>query len=157
MLGRNRYPLLTGDADRAAADANLNKIGPRVGQVAKAFPVDDIAGSDQNPIAILPADPLQRVVLPFAETVRRVDAQNIRTGGQQSRHAFLVITGVDSGTNDKPFIAIKQFHGVLFVFIVILAENQGDQLPVLIDDGQLIDFIIPDDIIGFVSVMPSRA
>ena len=51
-------------------------------------------------------------------------------------------------------MAVQQLVGILLVFVVILAEDHGDKIVVLVDDGQLIDLVIPDDIIRFFKGCP---
>ena len=45
--------LFAGDADRTAADADLDEIRAGFDQIAEAFGVDDIAGADQDLVAVI--------------------------------------------------------------------------------------------------------
>ena len=92
---------------------------------------------------------MQGVGLPFGEAVRRVDAEDIRAGLDQGGHAVLIVAGVDAGADDQAFVAVEQLGGVLLVLIVVFAENHADQAAVLVDDRQLVDLVVPDDVVGF--------
>ena len=60
---------LAGDADGAAADADLDEVGTAVGQKAEALGVDDVTGADLDVLAVVGADPLDGALLPLAEAL----------------------------------------------------------------------------------------
>ena len=47
---------LTGDADRSAADTNLNKVSTCLCKEEEAIPIDNISGTDLNAVAVLFTD-----------------------------------------------------------------------------------------------------
>ena len=69
-----------GDADRTAANADLHKICTSFCEKTEAVAVNHVAGAYFYAIAVFFADPGDGAALPLSETLRRVDAQNIRTG-----------------------------------------------------------------------------
>ena len=140
--------LFTGDADRTAADTDFDKIGTRLDQVAKAFFVDDIAGAYFD-LRIVLLDPLQGLSLVFGESVRRVDDQDIGACLDQGWNAFGIVAGIDAGADHQAFLAIEQFIRVFLVVVVVLAENHADHAPILREDRQLVDLVVPDDVVGF--------
>src|SRR5699024_4852995 len=71
--------LLTGDADGAAADTDLDEVCTGFCQEAESFRIDDVSGTDLDTVAITIADPLQRDGLPLAEAFAGIDAQYVRT------------------------------------------------------------------------------
>src|SRR5699024_169714 len=68
--------LLTGDADRAAADADLDKVRARVSEEAEALAVNHVARADPDAVAVVLANPRKRAALPLGKALGRVDAQH---------------------------------------------------------------------------------
>ena len=98
---------LAGDADGTAADTDLDEVGTAVGQEAEALGVDDVTGADLDVLAVVGADPLDGALLPLAEALGRVDAQDVGTGLDEQRHALGIVAGVDAGTDHVALIAIE--------------------------------------------------
>ena len=113
---------LAGDADGAAADADLDKVSAAVCQEPEAFRVNHIAGAYFHFVAVVIANPFQRNLLPFGKAFGRVDAQYVRSGFHQSRYPFRVIPGVDAGANHVAFLIVQQFQRIFFMGYVVLAE-----------------------------------
>ena len=99
-------------------------------------------------VAITIADPLQRDGLPLAEAFAGIDAQHVRTGLDQRRHTLFIVAGVDTGTDDIALIPVQQFIGMFLMGIVIFTEDECLQALFLIDDRQLIQLVLPDQIVG---------
>ena len=139
---------LTGDADGAAADTDLDEVGTAVGQEAEALGVDDVTGTDLDVLAVVGADPLDGALLPLAEALGRVDAQNIGAGLDEQRHALGIVAGVDASADHIALIAVEQLVGVGLVAVVVLAEDDAHEVIVVVDDGQGVELVIPDDVVG---------
>ena len=60
---------LASDAYRAAADSDLDEIGPRVREEAETFAINDIARADFDAFAILLADERDGAALPLGEAL----------------------------------------------------------------------------------------
>ena len=92
--------LLTCDADGTAADTDLDEVCAAVSEELEAFCVNNIAGTDDG-IRIVLFAPLECSFLPYGETVGGVKAENVSTCFQECRDTFLIISCIDSGTNDE--------------------------------------------------------
>ncbi len=62
--------LLARDADGAAADADLDEVGARVGQEAEALGVHHVARAHLHGVAVMLANPFQRELLPVGVAFR---------------------------------------------------------------------------------------
>ena len=93
-------------------------------------------------------DPFQRDCLPFAESLAGIDAQHICAGFYQRRHTLSIIARVDACADDIALILVQQFVGMLFVGIIVLAEDERLQPSFFIHDRQLIQLMLPDQIVG---------
>ena len=139
---------LTGDADGTAADADLYEVGSGIGQKAEALAVHHVAGANLHGIAVLGADPLQAVLLPIGIALGGVHYQHVHTGLHQCGDTLLVVTGVDARAHHIALLAVQQLQGVALVGIIILAEHKAHQMAVLGNNGQGVELVIPDDVIG---------
>ena len=139
---------LAGDADGTAADTDLDEVGTAVGQEAEALGVDDVTGTDLDVLAVVGADPLDGALLPLAEALGGVDAQDVGTGLDEQRHALGIVAGVDTGANHVALVVIEQLVGVGLVAVVVLAEDDAHEVIVVVDDGQGVELIVPDDVVS---------
>ncbi len=55
------------------------------------------------------------------------------------------------------FLSIQKFQRILLMGRIILAEDHVHQIAVLVDDGQRIDLMVPDDIVGLLQGNVIRA
>ena len=140
---------LARDADGAAADADLHEVRAAVGQEAEAVRVHDVAGADLNAVAVALADPLERALLPLGVALGRVDHEHVHTGLDQRGHALGIVAGVDAGADEVALLAVKQFVRLLLVEVIVLAEHERTQAALVIDDGQGVELVLPDDVVGF--------
>ena len=101
--------LLTGDADRAAADADLNKVCACFCQEEEAFAVYYVTCADLNGVAVFCTDEVDGAFLPLGEALRGVDAQYVCTGFYQSRYTLFIVAGVDTGTDYIAFVCSSSF------------------------------------------------
>ena len=139
---------LAGNADGTAADTDLDEVGTAVGQKAEALGVDNVTGTDLDVLAVVGANPLDGALLPLAEALGRVDAQDVGTGLDEQRHALGIVAGVDAGADHVALIAVEQLVGVGLVAVVVLAEDDAHQVIVVVDDGQGVELVVPDDVVG---------
>ena len=139
---------LTGNADGTAADTDLDEVGTAVCQEAEALGVDDVTGTDLDVLAVVGANPLDSALLPLAEALGGVDAQNVGAGLDEQRHALGIVAGVDTGADHVALVVIEQLVGVGLVTVVVLAEHNAHEVIVIVDDGQGVEFVVPDDVIG---------
>ena len=139
---------LTGNADGTAADTDLDEVGTAVGQEAETLGVDNVTGTDLDVLAVVGADPLDSALLPLAEALGGVDAQNVGTGLDEQRHALGIVAGVDTGADHVALVVIEQLVGVSLMAVVVLAEHNAHEVIVIVDDGQGVELIVPDDVVG---------
>ena len=139
---------LTGDADGTAADADLHEVGSGISQEAEALAVHHVAGAHLHGIAVLGADPLQAVLLPVGIALRGVHYQHVHTGLHQGGDPLLIVTGVDARAHHIALLAVQQLQGIALVRIIVLAEHEAHQMTVLGNNGQGVELVIPDDVIG---------
>ena len=81
--------------------------------------------------------------------LRRVNAQYVSTGFEQCRDPLLIVTGVDSRANNIAFVIVQQFIGVLLMALIVLAEDKTAQTPVLRENGERVELMLPDNVVGF--------
>jgi len=93
-------------------------------------------------------DPLQGLCLVFGKTVRGIDNQDICTGLDQRWNTFCVVAGIDAGPDHQTLLLVQQLVGVFFVIIVVLTEYHADQAAICGEDRQLVDLVIPNNVIG---------
>ena len=136
------------DADGAAADADLDEVRAALGEEAEARSVHDVARADLHAVAVLFADPGEGEALPVGVALGGVDAQHVRAGLQQGGHALFIVAGVDAGADHVALVRVEQLVGILLVALVVLAEDEIAELARFVDDGQGIELVIPDDIVG---------
>ncbi len=141
--------LFAGDADRAAADADFDKIRARFCQETEAVTVHDIARADLDLVAIVRANPIDGAALPFGEALGGVDAECVRPRLNQRRDTLGIVAGVDARADDITFVLVEQLQGIFLVGIVVLAEYHIDKMLVFIDQREGIQLVVPDDVVCF--------
>ena len=94
-------------------------------------------------------NPCDGAGLPLGETFRRVDAQNVCASLDQSRNALCEIARVDASTNDVTLVSIEQFVRVGLVLLVVLAEYHVHKVVVVVNDGQRVQLVVPNNVVGF--------
>ena len=140
---------LTGDADGAAADAHLYKVCTGFCQEAEAVPVNHVAGANLHLVAVSGAYPVDGLFLPAGVALGGVDDEHIRTGFQQSGNALGIVPGVDACAHQIPLLLVQQLQGVALVGGIVLAEDKVQQVVIFVYDGEAIQLVFPDNIVGF--------
>ena len=140
---------LSRDADGAAADAHLDKVRPGLRQEPEAVPVHHVARADLHGVAVGLADPLDGLLLPAGVALGGVDDQHVHTGLQQSGDPLFIVPGVDARAYQVALLVVQQLQGVGLVGGVVLAEDEVQQMVLLVHNGQGIELVFPDDVVGF--------
>ena len=140
--------LLTGDADRAAADADLDKVRSRFGQEEEALAVNHVACADLDGVTVFGADEVEGSLLPLAEALGGVDAQHVGAGLDKQRHALGVVARVDARTHLVGLVRVQHLVGVRLMGIVVLAEHQIHQVVLVVHHRQRVQLVVPDDVVG---------
>src|SRR5699024_6314280 len=141
--------LLTGDADRAAADTDLDEVRASLCQEAEALAVNDVACANLYGVAVVLANPCDAARLPLREAFRGVDAQYVSASLDQCRYTLSVVTGVDARANDVALVLVEQLERIFLMRIIVLAEYHVYQMLILIYQRQGVELMIPDDIVCF--------
>ena len=143
------------DMERAAADfeaasrerAALDQELARIRQETEPLSIDDIACADLHILAKLLVDVLQRLFLPFRIAFRRINAQDVGARLKKSRHAFDIVARIDARADNIALALVNQLKLVLLVVRIVLAEDHVAQPLVLVDQGQHIELVLPDQIV----------
>ncbi len=139
---------LAGDADRPASDAHLHKVGAGIGQEAESVTVHDVARAHLYRIAVLAADPVERIRLPLRKPFGRVDAQNIGAGTDQFRNTLLVIARIDARAHDVALLLVQKLHRIRLVRVVVLAKHEILKPPAVVENRQRVELVVPQDVVG---------
>ena len=139
---------LPGDADGAAADADLHKVGAALGQEAEARRVHHVARADLHRVAVVLPHPGENEALPVGKALGGVDAEDVRPRLQQGGDARFIVPGVDARAHDVALVGVQQLQGVLLVALVVLAEDEVAEPAGPVDDGKGVQLVLPDDVVG---------
>lgn len=120
---------LTGNADRAAADADLDKICAGLGKEQEAVTVNDIACADLDAVSVALSYKVDSLFLPAGVALGGVDAQNICASLDECGDTGLVITAVDACADYVALLAVEYLVGVCLMLGVVLAETKYMSLP----------------------------
>ena len=93
-------------------------------------------------------DPLQGAALPLGVALGGVDDQHIHTGLHQSGHPLSIVPGVDAGAHHIALVGIQQLVDVLFMAVIVLAEHDVFQPALAVHQGQGVDLVVPNDVVG---------
>ena len=140
---------LPGDADGAAADAHLHEVRPGLGQEEEPVPIHHVAGTDLDRITVGFPHPADGLFLPAGIALGGVDTQHVRSGGQQGGDPLLIVSAINACTHQVPLLAVQQLQRILLVAGVVLAEHEVHQLALCVHNGQGIQLMGPDDVVGF--------
>ena len=75
--------------------------------------------------------------------------QHVRTGLQQGGNAGGIVTGVDARAYQIALLVVQQLQRIVLVGGVVLAEHEIQQVVILVHDGQAVELVLPDDVVGF--------
>ena len=139
---------LARNADGTAADADLDKVCPRICEETEALTVHDVARANLDRITELLADVLDRHALPLGEPLRGVDAENIDARVDERRNAFRIVACIDACTDDVALVVVGQLQLIFLVVRVVLAEHHIAQALILVDERQHVELVLPDEIVG---------
>ncbi len=139
---------LAGDADGTAADADLHKVGARVGEEAEALGVNHVARADLHVVAVVLAHPFDGHLLPVGIALGAIDAQHVGAGLDKRRHTLGVVAGVDARAHHVALVGVQKLVGIGLVGVVVLAEHERHQMVLGVHDGQRVQLVIPDDVVG---------
>ena len=139
---------LAGDADGTAADADLDKVRAGLSQEPEAVLIDHVARADLDGVAVVLPYPCNGLGLPAGVALGGIDHQHVHTGLQQRGNTGRIVPGIDAGAHQIAFFAVQQFLRILLVGGVVLAEHEVHQVVIFIDDGQAVQLVVPDDVVG---------
>lgn len=140
---------LLGDADRARAHTNTETVGTSSDQASSLLPDNNVSGNDLE-IGEGGLDPLDHVDLEGGVTLGRVQDNNIQTSSDQESETIAVIgAGSDGGTAEKLLgLGGLGGQGVVLVLEQVGAGQEGAELAVGVDDGQLALLGLAQDLVS---------
>ena len=149
---RRRLPatdalLLARNADRAAADADLNEIGARLRQKSETVSVDHIACANLDVVAEVLMNVFESDLLPLAEALGRIDAENVGARLEQCGNSLGVIASVDARAHYVTFLLVDELERIGLVVGVILSKNHVTEPLFLIDEREHIELVLPNKIV----------
>ena len=151
---RRRLPsadalLFAGYTDRTAADTDLDKVGSRFGKEAEPVAVNNVARSDLHAVAVVSADEIKRLLLPAGVTLGSVNAQHVNPRIYKRRNALGIVACVDSGSDHKAFLTVKQLLRIFLMLGIVLAEHKIAKPVLAVHYRQRVELVVPDYIVCF--------
>ena len=73
---------------------------------------------------------------------------NVRAGLHERRHALGIVAGVDARTHHVALVRVQHLVGVGLVRVVVLAKHERHQAVVRVHDGQGVQLVVPDYVVG---------
>lgn len=148
-LGTTAGHDLLGDADRARAHTNTETIGTGSDQASSLLPDNNVSGNDLE-IGEGGLDPLDHVDLEGRVTLGRIQDNNVQTSSDQESETIAVIgTGSDGGTAEQLLrLGGLGGQGVVLVLEQVRAGQEGAELALGVDDGELALLRLAQDLVG---------
>ena len=140
---------LTSDSDRTATDTYLDEVCTCISEETEAVAVNNVTCADLYGVAVVFAYPLDGALLPYGVAFGGVNANHVTACCQQSGTTFCVVAGVDTCAYHIALLIVQHFVGVFLVACVVLAEYEVHQVAVSVHDGQGVELVIPDNVVGF--------
>ena len=128
--------LFTGNADRAAADADLDEVCSAICEEAEAFLINNVTCADLYAVAVVCTDPVDSQLLPLGVALGAVDTQNIRTCVNESRNTLCVISCVDTCAYYITLLAVKKLVLVFLMLLIVLSEYEVHKNAVIVNYGE---------------------
>ena len=91
---------------------------------------------------------MQGNALPLGEALRGINAQHIRPCLQEGWHPLRIVPGIDARPHDIALAGVQQLKLVFLVVRIVLAEDHVAQALLLINQGQHVQLMLPDHVIG---------
>ena len=139
---------LSGDADGAAADADLYEVRACLCEEEEAVSVDHVACADLYGVAVFLTDKCEGLLLPYGVALGGIYAEHVCACINESGNASLIVESVDTCADNVALVGVKQLLGILLMLRIILPEYKIEQLAVLVDDGQRVELIFPNYIVS---------
>ena len=97
--------LLSCDTDGTAADTDLDEVCTAVNEELEALSVYYVTCTYDN-IRVVCLDPLKCLLLPYGESVGRVEAKSVCACFDKSGNSLLVVTCIDTGTYNELLLSV---------------------------------------------------
>ena len=127
----------------------FTRVGAGPDQVARRRGGGDVARDEVDPPPVRPPQPPHRVEHGLGVPVRGVDDDDVDAGLDQPLGALLrVAADADRGADAQPAVPVLAGVRVLEVLLDVLDGDQPDEPPLAVDDGQLLDAVAVQDVLG---------
>ena len=137
-----------GGADGAGADAHLHAVGARLDEGAGALGGGHVAG-DQLHVGVEGLDALDGLQHVLGVAVGGVQAQHVHAGLHQGGHPVQHVGGgADGGAHQQAALLVTGGVGVHLGLLDVLDGDEALQTEVLVHDGQLLDLVLAEDLLG---------
>ena len=147
-LGHADAGLHAGGAEGAGADAHLHAVGARLDEGAGALGGGHITG-DQLHVGVEGLDALDGLQHVLGVAVGGVQAQHVHAGLHQGGHPVQHVGGgADGGAHQQAALLVTGGVGVHLGLLDVLDGDEALQTEVLVHDGQLLDLVLAEDLLG---------
>ena len=140
---------LTGDADGAAADTDLDEICSCLCEEQEAFTVNNIARANLYLRSELLMNVVKSNALPLGISLRGINAESINACIKKKRNTLSIVTRIDTCAYTIAFIFVNELILKLLILRVILAENHIHEALVLVNEREHVELAFPDDVVSF--------
>ena len=139
-----------GRADRAGAHADLDGVDARVDERLRALGRGDVTADDVNALKRrVGLDAADHVEGELGATVRGIDDEDVHTGLGQGGGALPGVAPVADGrADDEAAARVLGGVGVLLGLDEVLDGDEAGQVVVVVDDGQLLDAMLGQQVLG---------
>ncbi|EJX00393.1 hypothetical protein EVA_11501 [gut metagenome] len=93
-------------------------------------------------------NPVQGELLPCTVTLGGVNAQYVSASCYQSRYTLCIVAGVDTSAYNVTFFIIQQLQRIFLMSCIVFTEYHVEQTAFIVNDGQSVQFLLPDDVVS---------
>lgn len=140
---------LLGNAGRARAHTDTEAVNTSLNEGSGLLAGNDVSANDVD-AGELVLDPLDHINLVHGVTLGGVEDDDVEAGIDEEAETLLVLgTSANGGTTEE-LLAVGQLggQGEVLVLVQVGAGDHGDEVEVLVDDGQLALLRLGEDLVG---------
>ena len=138
----------TGGTNRTGADTHLHAVSARLNKSPGAFGSGHVA-SNELYIGIQSLDALDGLQHVLGVAMGGIQAQHVYAGLNQSGHTVQhIVGGADGSAYQQAALLVTGRVGIHLGLLDVLDGNEALQVEVLVHDGQLLDLVLAQDLLG---------